>query len=63
MCNVKKLLSWRHISTHFHTSEIDEINAELAHDEEYDEFLQSLTEDAVEMMEEDEQSYEKKASA
>ncbi|MCI0712191.1 MAG: hypothetical protein L0154_18700 [Chloroflexi bacterium] len=60
---MKKMLSWRHISTRVHASEIDEINAELARDEAYDEFLQSLNEDAVEVMEEDEQLYEKKASA
>lgn len=58
---MKKVLSWRNIS--FRGSKIDEINAELARDEAYGEFLQSLTEDTVEMMEEDEQSYEKKASA
>jgi hypothetical protein len=62
---VKKMLStsWQHISTRFRASDIDEINEELARDEAYDEFLQTLSEDAIEMMEKDEQSYEKKASA
>lgn len=62
---MKKMLSisWQSISTRFRDSEIDDINAELARDEAYDEFLQSLSEDAVEMMEKDEQTYEKKASA
>lgn len=62
---MKKILStsWRNISTRFRDSDIDEINAELARDEAYDEFLQSLSEDAVEMMEKDEETYNKKASA